>query len=190
MTSLQALLQLPRGWRVVKQTTSPHGVSINLRATRKSANSPECLKRSSSVHSCRRRRIQHLPCSGQTLYLSFSVRHWYCRNPSCSRKIFAESLVPFAGSRQQSSEALQNLQHQLGLIAGGEAGKRAATATGIQTSADTLLRRVVQVSEPIHAVTSHVGIDEWAWHRGHQYGTLILILIALWFFFQGANNAL
>lgn len=176
MTSLQALLQLPRGWQVVQQITSPLGVSINLRATRKSANCPECLKRSSSVHSCRRRRIQHLPCSGQTLYLTFAVRHWYCRNSACSRKIFAESLVPFVGSRQQSSEALQNLQHQLGLIAGGEAGKRAATATGIQTSADTLLRRVVQASEPVQTVTPHVGIDEWAWHRGHRYGTLIVNL--------------
>lgn len=142
MTSLQALLQLPRGWQVVQQITRPHGVSINLQATRKSANCPECLKRSSSVHNCRRRRIQHFPCSGQTLYLTFAVRYGYCRNSACSRKIFAESLVPFAGSRQQSSEALQNLRHQLGLISGGEAGKRAATATGIQTSADTLLRRV------------------------------------------------
>lgn len=176
MASLQTLLQLPRGWQVLQQITRPHGVNINLRATGKSANCPECLQRSSSVHSCRRRRIQHLPCSGQTLYLTFAVRHGYCRNPVCSRKIFAESLAPFAGSRQQSSEALQNLQHQLGLIAGGEAGKRAATATGIKTSADTLLRRVVQASEPVQAVTVHVGIDEWAWHRGHRYGTLIVNL--------------
>ncbi|WP_435300754.1 hypothetical protein, partial [Escherichia coli] len=42
-----------------------------------------------------------------------------CRNPACSRKIFAESLAPFASSHQQSSQALQNLQRQLGLIAGG-----------------------------------------------------------------------
>ncbi|HHE4618296.1 TPA: hypothetical protein ACPD8H_005150 [Escherichia coli] len=42
--------------------------------------------------------MQHLPCSGQTLWLVFSVRHWYCRNPACSRKIFAGSLAPFAGS--------------------------------------------------------------------------------------------
>ncbi|SUP82045.1 Uncharacterised protein [Yersinia pseudotuberculosis] len=38
MTSLQTLLQLPRGWQVLQQITSPLGVSINLRATRKSAN--------------------------------------------------------------------------------------------------------------------------------------------------------
>jgi hypothetical protein len=93
-----------------------------------------------------------------------------------SRKIFAESLAPFAGSRQQSSQALQNLQRQLGLIAGGEAGRRAATAAGLRTSADTLLRRVVNTPETKLPGTPHVGIDEWAWHRGHRDGTLIVNL--------------
>lgn len=176
MTSLKTLLQLPCGWQSSRQITGSDGISLHLRATRKTAQCPECLKRSRSVHSCRRRRIQHLPCSGRTLWLIFAVRHWYCRNPSCSRKIFAESLAPFAGPQQQSSALLQNLQHQLGLIAGGEAGRRAAVASGIQVSPDTLLRRVVQAPEQTENRTRHVGIDEWAWHRGHRYGTLIVNL--------------
>ncbi|SUF55029.1 Transposase and inactivated derivatives [Salmonella enterica] len=129
MPSLKTLLQLPCGWQSSRQVVSPDEITIHLRATRKTALCPECLKRSRSVHSCRRRRIQHLPCSGRTLWLIFAVRHWYCRNPSCSRKIFAESLAPFAGPQQQFSALLQNLQHQLGLIAGGEAGRRAAVAS-------------------------------------------------------------
>ncbi len=115
-------------------------VSPHLREKSKTVQCPECLKRNDSVHSCRRHRIQHLPCSGQTLWLVFSVHHWFCRNPACSRKIFAESFAPFADSHQQSSQALQNLQRQLGLIAGGEAGKRTATAVGLRCSADTLLQ--------------------------------------------------
>ncbi|WP_239043476.1 ISL3 family transposase [Citrobacter freundii] len=176
MTSLKTLLQLPCGWQSSRQITGSDGITLHLRATRKTAQCPECLKRSRSVHSCRRRRIQHLPCSGRTLWLIFAVRHWYCRNPSCSRKIFAESLAPFAGPQQQSSALLQNLQHQLGLIAGGEAGRRAAVASGIQISPDTLLRRVVQAPEQTENRTRYVGIDEWAWHRGHRYGTLIVNL--------------
>lgn len=176
MPSLKTLLQLPCGWQPSRQVVSPDGITIHLRATRKTALCPVCLKRSRSVHSCRRHRIQHLPCSGRTLWLIFAVRHWYCRNPSCSRKIFAESLAPFAGPQQQSSALLQNLQHQLGLIAGGEAGRRAAVASGMQTSPDTLLRRVVQAPEQTENRTRHVGIDEWTWHRGHKYGTLIVNL--------------
>ncbi|EFJ6349331.1 transposase family protein, partial [Escherichia coli] len=110
MHSLKTLLQLPCGWRCSRQIISSGGITLHLHGKRKTAQCPECFKRSDSVHSCRRRRIQHLPCSGQTLWLVFSVRHWYCRNPACSRKIFAESLAPFASSHQQSSQALQNLQ--------------------------------------------------------------------------------
>ncbi|EPT1318675.1 transposase family protein, partial [Escherichia coli] len=60
---------------MTQQSVDPVGVTINLRSSRKTAHCPECLKRSSSVHSCRRRRIQHLPCSGRTLWLAFAVRH-------------------------------------------------------------------------------------------------------------------
>ncbi len=176
MHSLKTLLQLPCGWRCSRQIISSDGITLHLHGKRKTAQCPECFKRSDSVHSCRRRRIQHLPCSGQTLWLVFSVRHWYCRNPACSRKIFAESLAPFAGSHQQSSQALQNLQRQLGLIAGGEAGKRAATAAGLRCSADTLLRRVINTPETKQSGAPHVGIDEWAWHRGHCCGMLIVNL--------------
>ena len=176
MHSLKTLLQLPCGWRCSRQIISSDGITLHLHGKRKTAQCPECFKRSDSVHSCRRRRIQHLPCSGHTLWLVFSVRHWYCRNPACSRKIFAESLAPFAGSHQQSSQALQNLQRQLGLIAGGEAGKRAATAVGLRCSTDTLLRRVINTPETKQSGAPHVGIDEWAWHRGHRYGTLIVNL--------------
>ncbi|WP_071599767.1 ISL3 family transposase [Escherichia coli] len=176
MHSLKTLLQLPCGWRCSRQIISSDGITLHLHGKRKTAQCPECFKRSDSVHSCRRRRIQHLPCSGHTLWLVFSVRHWYCRNPACSRKIFAGSLAPFAGSHQQSSQALQNLQRQLGLIAGGEAGKRAATAAGLRCSADTLLRRVINTPETKQSGAPHVGIDEWAWHRGHCCGMLIVNL--------------
>ena len=176
MHTLKTLLKLPCGWRCCRQIISSDGITLHLHGKRKTAQCPECFKRSDSVHSCRRRRIQHLPCSGQTLWLVFSVRHWYCRNPACSRKIFAESLAPFAGSHQQSSQALQNLQRQLGLIAGGEAGKRAATAAGLRCSADTLLRRVINTPETKQSGAPHVGIDEWAWHRGHCCGMLIVNL--------------
>lgn len=129
MPSLKTLLQLPCGW----QTTSSSGVTIHLQAPRKAGHSPECMKRSTSVHSRRLRRIQHLPCSGKTLWLIFAVHYWYCRNLSCSRKIFTESLEPFACPRQQASQSLQKLQYQLGVIAGGEAGQRTATAVGLRS---------------------------------------------------------
>lgn len=56
---------------------------------------------------------------------------------------------------------MQKLQYQLGVIAGGEAGQRAATAAGLRTSADTLIRRVITTPETKQPCTPLVGIDEW-----------------------------
>lgn len=64
----------------------------------------------------------------------------------------------------------------MGLIADGEAGRRAATAGGLQNSADTLRSRVVSTPETKPPGSPHIGIDEWARHRGHRYGTLIVNL--------------
>lgn len=159
MLSLKTLLQLPCGWQYSQQVISPDGITLHLRAKRKTSLCPECLKRSDSVHSCRRRRIQHLPCSGQALWLVFAVRHWYCRNPACSRKIFAESLAPFAGSRQQSSQALQNLQRQLGLIAGGRQRQQVSVAVQILFFAGlSIPRRRNRQARPMSVSTSGRGI--------------------------------
>jgi len=94
----------------------------------------------------------------------------------CQQHIFAGSLSPFAEHHQQSSVALQKLQQQFGLIAGGNAGKRAASSIGVQTSAETLLRRVVKAPGLRQSKTPHIGFYEWACQRGHTYGTLIVNL--------------
>ncbi|CTS58558.1 transposase [Escherichia coli] len=165
MHSLKTLLQLPCRWQCSRQIISSDGITLHLRGKRKQHNALNALS-VAILFIVVAGWIQHLPCAGQTLWLVFSVRHWYCRNPACSRKIFAESLAPFAGSHQQSSLALQNLQRQLGLIAGGEAGKRAATAVGLRCSADTLLRRVINTPETRLSGALHVSINEWRWPSG------------------------
>ncbi|EDR7891575.1 hypothetical protein GK41_004806 [Salmonella enterica subsp. enterica] len=53
MLSLKTLLQLPCGWQTIRQTTASGGVTIHLQATRKTGHCPECMKRSTSVHSRR-----------------------------------------------------------------------------------------------------------------------------------------
>ncbi|WP_410260703.1 transposase [Klebsiella pneumoniae] len=45
----------------------------------------------------------------------------------------------------------------------------------MQISADTLLREWFKLRNK-QRTGPHVGIDEWAWHRGHRYGTLIVNL--------------
>ena len=44
------------------------------------------------------------------------------------------------------------------------------------TTAKTIIRRVLQLSLPDEGEVAKVGIDEWAWKKGHHYGTLLVDL--------------
>jgi hypothetical protein len=73
MTSLRTILQLPRGWQIIRHANCLYGLNLILRTTRKSANYPGSSTRSSAMHSCRKRRIQHLNKNPLSIQL-FSFR--------------------------------------------------------------------------------------------------------------------
>jgi transposase len=74
---------------------------------------------------------------------------------------------------------LQNVLWQLALALGGAAGVRLARHLHFSVSAETLLRRLKNTDcNPDHAVPisppTVIGIDEWAFKRGHHYGTILV----------------
>ena len=66
----------------------------------------------------------------------------------------------------------------VGYVAGGRPGQRLLARLSIATSDDTVLRRVRQ--EPEQAPTSqpirNLGLDDWAWRKGQEYGTILVNL--------------
>jgi len=139
---------------------------------------PLCGQLSRSRHSCYCRYLQDLPWQGISVQLWATVGRFRCRNPACRRKIFCERLPRVARVYGRQTERAAEIVRLVGYVAGGLPGQRLLDRLSISTSDDTVLRRVRQ--KPLQEVGGlplrNLGVDDWAWRKGQDYGTILVNL--------------
>jgi transposase len=131
---------------------------------------------SSSVHSRYQRHLTDLPWGARPVHIQLTVRKFVCQNPSCERRIFTERLPTFVAAYARKTQRLVTALRTIGMALGGQAGARLAARLWLPTSPATLLQLVQAAPMPQTPALQAVGVDEWAWRRGHRYGTILVNL--------------
>ena len=108
--------------------------------------------------------------------LKLLVRKWICPEASCSRKIFAERFPGLVQRYARMTDRLIKILQVVGVMTNGADAAQIAEAFGVPTTAKTIIRRVLQLPLPNEGEVAKVGIDEWAWKKGHHYGTILVDL--------------
>jgi transposase len=151
---------------------------IKAGASREAAHCPDCGVLSKARHSSYERRLKDLPIQGQLVELTVRVGRWRCRNRDCPRRVFCQRLPETAPTHARQTKRFGEVGHAIAHALGGRAGERLSRRLGIPVGRNALLRRVKRWAQsrlpagPIPVI----GVDEWAWRKGQNYGTILVDL--------------
>lgn len=166
----------PANLQIEAISPSADAITISLRTCRLKVPCPDCGQPTEQVHSWYQRSFADLLWQGLAVRFRLQTRRWRWANPACSRHSFTERLpavvAPFARRTIRLAEVVDSIAFALG----GEAGARLLATLGLAVSPDTLLDRVRGAGMPASPAPRVIGIDDWAWHKGNRYGTIIVDL--------------
>jgi transposase len=170
------LLPLPEGMFIDQIQEAEASLIITVIATHPISSCPLCLEPSSSIHSLYRRTVADVPCGGRQVQLLLTARKFFCSNSLCERKVFTERLPQLVEPWARMTIRLCQQLTSVGLATCGKGGARLAARLGIDSTRQTILRRIMDLPPPAPCSVLRLGIDEFSFRRGQWFGTILVSL--------------
>ena len=143
MEEVKSVLAIPGGLEVIDIEVIDEVLTIITVSTQIHPCCPLCGTPAARVHNCYCRQAADLPYSGQQVRLLVQVHKCFYTVPSCVRKIFVERLTPFVQPWARVTQRLYQIVQILGLATGSRLGVRVTDRLGIETTHQTILRRII-----------------------------------------------
>lgn len=155
---------------------APSEIHICLKSAKQSAVCPYCQQESNRVHSRYVRHVIDLPILGKKCILHVEVRKFFCKNKDCGHKTFSEQPGNelFRYRRRTRRCELQVLR--TGITCSSNKASTLLSYSGIPVCNTTILRDIHRTTLPGHKNVTRIGVDDWAFRKGVEYGSIIIDL--------------
>jgi len=150
-------------------------MTLSARTATRQAVCPGCGMVSGRVHGGYRRRLADVAVSGHRTVIDLLVRRFICPAQDCDRRTFVEQVDGLTERFARRTAPLYRILEKIALALAGRPAARLAAHLSIPTSPNSLLRMLRKFpDQPLGTAPRVLGIDDFAFKKGHVYGTIIL----------------
>ncbi|MEL6494847.1 MAG: ISL3 family transposase [Cyanobacteria bacterium J06623_7] len=151
-------------------------LTLSVSSTQTTVPSPLCGTFTQRVHSRYQRTITDLPCVDFRLRLLVQVCKFFCPNPDCHRRIFTERIPAVVAPWDRKTIRLVQRLQSIGLALGGAAAARLGHGLGYFDYGSSILNQLQRLSLPTFETPTMLGVNDFAFQKGHTYGTILVNL--------------